>query len=210
MGRNIIISTALLALFGLLGTSLVAVIHDNTRERIAANIEAATLARLNEILPDDLYDNDILKDSLQVSDPLLGGDDLEVYLARHQGDPVAAVFTVVARGGYSGDIHMLVGIFMDGRIAGTRVVAHRETPGLGDDIEATRSDWILGFNERSLANPEQDLWAVRRDGGVFDQFTGATVTPRAVVRAVRNALLYFQAHGEDLFLVKTELENRAD
>lgn len=210
MGRNIIISTALLALFGLLGTSLVAVIHDNTRERIAANIEAATLARLNEILPEDLYDNDILKDSLQVSDPLLGGDDLEVYLARHQGDPVAAVFTVVARGGYSGDIHMLVGIFMDGRIAGTRVVAHRETPGLGDDIEATRSDWILGFNERSLANPEQDLWAVRRDGGVFDQFTGATVTPRAVVRAVRNALLYFQAHGEDLFLVKTELENRAD
>ena len=210
MGRNIIISTTLLALFGLLGTSLVAVIHDNTRERIAANIEAATLARLNEILPEDLYDNDILKDSLQVSDPLLGGDDLEVYLARHQGDPVAAVFTVVARGGYSGDIHMLVGIFMDGRIAGTRVVAHRETPGLGDDIEATRSDWILGFNERSLANPEQDLWAVRRDGGVFDQFTGATVTPRAVVRAVRNALLYFQAHGEDLFLVNTELENRAD
>ncbi|SIT70403.1 electron transport complex protein RnfG [Ectothiorhodosinus mongolicus] len=210
MGRNIIISTALLALFGLLGTTLVALIHDSTRERIAANIEAATLARLNEILPEDLYDNDILQDSLRLSDPLLGGDDLEVYLARRQSEPVAVVFTVVARGGYSGDIHMLVGVFMDGRIAGTRVVAHRETPGLGDDIEATRSDWILGFNERSLADPEEDLWAVHRDGGVFDQFTGATVTPRAVVRAVRNALLYFQAYGSDLFQMTAETGNRAD
>ncbi|TVQ74587.1 MAG: electron transport complex subunit RsxG [Chromatiaceae bacterium] len=199
MSRNIIISTVLLALFGLVGTALVALVFEGTRERIDANIEAATLASLNEILPADRYDNAILEDTIKLSDPLLGGDDRLVYRARREGEPVAAVFTVVARDGYSGNIHILVGVQADGEVAGVRVVSHRETPGLGDDIEAARSDWILDFDGRSLESPPREDWAVKRDGGIFDQFTGATVTPRAVVRAVRNALIYFEDHREQVF-----------
>lgn len=210
MVRNIIISTVLLSLFGLLGTALVALVFQGTQERIAANIEAATLANLNEILPADDYDNAILEDTVRLSDPLLGGDDQLVYRARREGEPVAAVFTVVARDGYAGNIHMLVGVQANGDVAGVRVVSHRETPGLGDDIEAARSDWILNFDGRSLGEPPREDWAVKRDGGIFDQFTGATVTPRAVVRAVRNTLIYFEDHREQVFEPLPEAEQSAD
>jgi electron transport complex protein RnfG len=210
MARNIIISTVLLALFGLVGTALVALVFEGTQDRIAANIEAATLANLNEILPAERYDNAILEDTVELSDPLLGGDDQRVYRARREGKPVAAVFTVVARDGYAGDIHMLVGVQADGEVAGVRVIRHRETPGLGDDIEAARSDWILDFDGRSLGDPPREDWAVRRDGGIFDQFTGATITPRAVVHAVRNTLMYFEDHREQVFEPLPEAEQAAD
>jgi electron transport complex protein RnfG len=112
---------------------------------------------------------------------------------------VAAVFSVVARGGYAGDIELLVGVRADGRVAGVRVVEHHETPGLGDGIEADKSDWIRGFDGRSLGDPPREDWAVRRDGGDFDQFTGATITPRAVVEAVRDTLIYFEDHRDQVF-----------
>ncbi|MCG5513888.1 electron transport complex subunit RsxG [Ectothiorhodospira shaposhnikovii] len=199
MLREIYLSTALLAAFGLVGAGLVALIHMGTAERIEANREAATLARLHEILPDGEYDNDIINDTTVLGHALLGGGNHLVYRARLGDEPVAAVFTVIARGGYSGDIHLLVGVRADGRVAGVRVVSHRETPGLGDDIEAGRSDWILGFDDLELGNPPVERWAVQRDGGIFDQFTGATITPRAVVRAVRDTLIYFDTHREQVF-----------
>jgi len=115
------------------------------------------------------------------------------------GWPVAAVFAPVAPDGYNGNIRLLVAVRLDGTLAGVRVLAHRETPGLGDNIEAERSDWILGFSGKSLQDPKADSWKVQRDGGVFDQFTGATITPRAVVKAVKNTLLYYQEHGQKLF-----------
>lgn len=206
MVRNIVISALLLAVFGLLGAALVALIHEGTKARIEANIEATTLAQLNEILPADRYDNDIIRDVLKASDELIGGNDLTIYRARLDGQPAAAVLTVIARGGYSGDIHLLVGITADGRITGVRVVSHRETPGLGDDIEVRRSDWILGFDDRSLGDPPEALWRVRSEGGVFDQFTGATITPRAVVRGVRNALTYFQQNRDMIFQPLPDIE----
>jgi electron transport complex protein RnfG len=115
---------------------------------------------------------------------------------------VALVIAAVAPDGYSGSIRLLVGINRDGSLAGVRTLAHRETPGLGDRIEAQRDDWILGFAGKSLDRPALQAWRVKRDGGVFDQFTGATITPRAVVRAVKNSLIYYRDNREALFAVQ--------
>ncbi len=195
------LATALLAGFSIVGASLVAVTEQVTRERIAANERAYTLRSLDEIVAPESRNNEMFTDTVKVEDPeLLGSDQpVTVYRARQDGLPVAAILRITTPNGYSGPIRLLVGIFADGRVAGVRVVSHRETPGLGDAIEADRSDWILGFAGRSLGDPPEAGWKVKRDGGVFDQFTGATITPRAVTRAVRDALLYFRAHRDELF-----------
>jgi electron transport complex protein RnfG len=112
---------------------------------------------------------------------------------------VAAIFNSVAPDGYNGKIHLLVGVYIDGRLAGVRVVKHAETPGLGDAVEIRKSPWIDDFAGKSLTNPIQERWRVKRDGGDFDQFTGATITPRAVVAAVRNTLLYYQQNADMIF-----------
>ncbi len=122
-----------------------------------------------------------------------------VYRARLQGKPVAAIFNSIAPNGYSGKIHLLVGVYIDGKIAGVRAVKHAETPGLGDALEVQKSRWILAFNGKSLDNPIRKRWLVKRDGGVFDQFTGATISPRAVVQAVKNTLLYYRQNADTIF-----------
>lgn len=199
--RPVLISTIFLFLFAVIGSGLVSFTFDSTAERIADNQRKALLKSLNELVPSDRYDNDIFADTLYVnSRELLGTDDpVPVYRARKNGWPVAAVLAAVAPDGYSGAIRLLVAVNLDGTLAGVRVVQHRETPGLGDAIEAERSDWILGFKGKSLTNPLKKGWKVKRDGGTFDQFTGATITPRAVVKAVHKALLYFQLHAHSLF-----------
>jgi electron transport complex protein RnfG len=120
---------------------------------------------------------------------------------------VAAVLASIAPDGYAGTIKLLVGINYDGSIAGVRVVSHKETPGLGDAIEAERSDWILGFNGHSLREPGEERWKVKKDGGIFDQFSGATITPRAIVAAVHNTLSYYQNNREALFAAAEESGN---
>ena len=199
--RPVLISAAFLFLFAVIGSGLVAFTHDSTAERIAENQRRALLRSLNELVPASEYDNDIYADILYVRNSELLGTDaaVPVYRARKGGWPVAAVLTTVAPDGYSGEIRLLVAIKLDGTLAGARVLQQRETPGLGDNIETERSDWILGFNGKSLNEPRQEQWKVKRDGGVFDQFTGATITPRAVVKAVKNALLYYRAYGHKLF-----------
>ena len=122
-----------------------------------------------------------------------------VYRARKQGKPVALALTTFAPDGYNGTIKILVGINYNGSLAGIRIVSHHETPGLGDAIETDRSNWVYQFNNKSLVNPTPKKWGVKRDGGVFDQFTGATITPRAVVKAVYRSLLYYQANRKMLF-----------
>lgn len=203
--RHILTSAVLLTGFAVFGAAVVAGIAAGTSGRIAANEEAALRARLHEVLPAALHDNDLLADTVTLDAPELDARGPTVaHIARKDGRPVAAVFRVVTRDGYSGAIRMLVGIEADGRLTGVRITAHRETPGLGDDIEAERSDWIERFRERSLESPPRHLWGVRRDGGAFDQFTGATVTPRAVVGAVKRALLYFERHHDRLFSEEDE------
>ena len=122
-----------------------------------------------------------------------------IFLLAFTYEPVAALFRTVAKDGYSGSIHLLVGVKTNGELLGVRALAHKETPGLGDEINLSRSDWILGFNQRSLDNPILEDWAVKKDGGIFDAFTGATITPRAVVGEVKKTLLYFRDHQDELF-----------
>ncbi len=197
-----------LAVFAAVGVGLVALTEDATRQRIAANEKAFLLRTLNDVLPADRYDNDLFNDTVEVKDPELLGtqEPVTVYRAFRDSKPVAVIITPVAPDGYSGVIRLLVGIDVGGNITGVRVTAHRETPGLGDAIEAERSDWTLGFDGRSLGDPPMARWSVKRDGGEFDQLTGATVTPRAVVKAVRNALIYFDANRQSLFAHPPDLD----
>ncbi len=198
--RQIIITTIILLIFAVIGTGLVSFTFDNTRERIAANERATLLRKLHRLVPPDRHDNILLDDAIEVRDQKLLGsaEPVMVYRARKAGKAVALVIAPIAPDGYSGSIKLLVGINTDGTLSGVRAVAHRETPGLGDAIDEDRSDWILGFTGRSLEQPPVDRWKVRKDGGDFDQLTGATITPRAVVQAVRNALLYYRQHQETL------------
>ncbi len=198
--RRMSTAAVLLAGFAAAGAALVAYTWQATHERIAANEREVLLRSLAQVLPPSLRDGNLADQPLQVSDPELLGTEqpVPVYRAWRDGRPVAVVIRPVAPDGYSGPVRLLVGILPDGTVSGVRVVSHRETPGLGDKIEAERSDWILDFAGKSLGNPPEEDWTVKRDGGEFDQFTGATITPRAVVKAVKNALLYFRAHRDEL------------
>ena len=199
--RQILLSGLFLGLFAVAGTTFVAVTEFATREAIRDNERAVLLRNLYALLPADELDNDIARDTLRVpAAGLLGTDEPStVYRARRDGEPVAAIFNPVAPNGYSGRIHLLVGVYVDGRVAGVRVVKHAETPGLGDAIEIRKSPWITDFAGKSLRDPPLEDWAVRRDGGVFDQLTGATITPRAVVEAVRDTLLYYRRNADMIF-----------
>lgn len=184
-----------------LGAALVGLTFNETRDAIKHNEELTLLRKLNNIIPAETYDNDLLLDTIVIKpDYLLNTkEDTLAYRARKGAQNVAVVFTSVAPNGYNGPIQLLVGVKANGTLSGVRVVKHRETPGLGDVVEISRSNWILDFNDRSLSNPNEKGWKVKRDGGVFDQFTGATITPRAVVKAVHNALLYFDKNQVTLF-----------
>lgn len=196
----------MLGVFAIIGTGLVAYTFDKTKARIIQNERQALLDSLHAIVKQDQLNNDIFNDTVEVHSPSLLGtsDPVMVYRARFDGKPVAAVINLTAPDGYSGAIKLLVGIWYDGRIAGVRVVKHQETPGLGDAIEETRSDWVLSFDGHSLDDPLPTQWKVKRDGGVFDQFTGATITPRAIVKAVRKALIYYR---DNRALIFPETEN---
>jgi electron transport complex protein RnfG len=184
-----------------LAVGLLALVHEATRERIEQVERARRMQAVEQVLDGVRHDNDLLLDAVTVTDRDLLGTSapVTVYRATLDGEPVAAVLAPTAPDGYSGSIRLLVGIDVDGRLLGVRVQSHRETPGLGDLIEARKSDWILKFTGRSLGDPPLERWKVRKDGGDFDQFTGATVTPRAVVAAVANALLYFERERERIF-----------
>ena len=199
-------SAAALGLVAIICTSLLAGVNHLTRDRIAAQVRRVILEQLQEIIPAGEYDNALQDDRFVFSDETYvpGGQQVVAYRARSAGDPVAVILRFSAINGYSGEIKLLAGILDDGRLAGVRVAAHRETPGLGDAIEREKSDWILGFTGKSLGNPEPEGWAVERDGGEFDQFTGATITPRAVVEAVQAALEYYERNAGLLFEAPAE------
>ena len=206
----VLMSGLLLGAFGIVGAGLVGISHEGTAARIADNERQALLDQLHELVPPHYIDNDLLSDVVEVSAPdLLGTERTRVYRARRDGQPFAAVMTPVVTQGYSGSINLIVAVRADGSLAGVRVLSHRETPGLGDKIEVERSAWVLGFAGRSLSDPPPSGWKVKRDGGVFDQFTGATITPRAVVRGAKSALEYFADHRDALFIAPvTDQETR--
>ncbi len=191
----------LLALIALLGTALLTGVNALTHERIVEQENLRMMQQLNTIVPAGSFNNNLLEDRIEVRDEsyLRHPGPVTVYRARKDGKPVAALMIVTAPDGYNGDIRILVGIDDEGTLLGARILAHKETPGLGDPISLERSDWILGFSNKSLQNPDTAAWAVKKDGGVFDQFTGATISPRAVVKTVRDSLLFFDANKAMLF-----------
>jgi electron transport complex protein RnfG len=191
----------LLAFSALTGTGVMAITHYHTKDRIDENQRQVLIRSLTSVLPQVQYDNDLVNDVINVADTQKLGSKkpLSIYRARYEGEPRAVVITTIAPNGYNGPIKIIVGINYDGAITGVRVVDHRETPGLGDAIDTERSDWARKFAKRSIENTSESQWQVKKDGGVFDQFTGATITPRAVVSAVHKSLQYFAAHRDALF-----------
>ena len=190
-----------LAIIAAVLTALVLLVASFTRDRIASNEQAWIRQRLDALVPPATHDNDLLADSIAVTAPdLLGSSQpVKIYRARRGGAPVAAVLRPIAPDGYRGPIELLVAIGQDGRLIGVQVIRHQETPGLGDAFESRDVHWLDRFRGRSLADPQPPRWTVRRDGGDFDAFTGATITPRAIVKAVRNSLEYYQRNSQRIF-----------
>jgi electron transport complex protein RnfG len=194
-------TVVVLGVFALIGTALMYVTYQHSQPYIEANERQVILRTLQVVLPSREFDNDIVEDVIMAVSPQGLGSSaaLPVYRARKNGQPVAVVMTAIAPDGYGGPIKLLIGVRLDGSISGVRVVMHRETPGLGDAIEASHSDWIESFTGRSLKNTPVGEWRVHKDGGTFDQFTGATITPRAIVAAVQRALQYYRKRRDTLF-----------
>ena len=200
--QSITRNSVLLAIFALCTTALIAGTYLLTREDIALQKRIAEEKALLQIVSRERHDNSMLDDTLTVGPEATGlglREEKRIYIARRGGKTVAVIIPAVAPDGYTGKIDLIVGVNTDGTVAGVRALSHRETPGLGDKVDLKKSDWILGFNGRSLGNPTLDGWAVKKDRGVFDQFTGATITPRAVVTATLRVLQYAQANRAALF-----------
>lgn len=198
--RSVALATAILTGFAVLGTGVVATVFVSTQSTIAEQQQLALLESLNQVIPASSYDNELTRDTLTFNAPTLNkSGHTTVYRARLKDRNVAAVLSVTAPDGYNGDIKLLVGIRQDGTLTGVRTVFHKETPGLGDAIDAAKSDWIYQFDDTSLTQPSPARWNVKKDGGHFDQLTGATITPRAVVGVVKRSLEYFRQHKEQLF-----------
>ena len=203
--QSIRFNSLLLASFALITAVILAGTDSLTKDRIAESERQAAQRALLEIIPLDRHNNDLLMDVEPIPEkfwPLLGlkkGGD--IHIARNNGQPVAAIIPTLTADGYSGNISMIVGVNIDGSIAGVRVVEHKETPGLGDKVDIKKSDWILSFNTKSLSNPQPAGWDVKKNGGDFDQFTGATITPRAVIYQIAKVLDYFSKDSERLLAV---------
>jgi electron transport complex protein RnfG len=196
------ISTAgIMAGFTIVGTMLLASTFFTTRAPIAESERQAKLELFQQVLPAALHDNDLLQDAVAIAPGGELGNRTETwaYRARLKGQPSAVIIESTAPDGYSGDIKLLVGVRVDGTITGVRVLTHKETPGLGDYIETAHGDWILNFDGQSLAKTADADWKVKKDGGSFDYMAGATITPRAVVKAVHKTLQYWEAHRDELF-----------
>lgn len=191
---------ATLAVFACASTGLVAITNYLTIDKIAEQERNQLKAQLNEVIPHELHDNELYKACTLVQSELLGTEDsMPVYIAKINNEPSGLAIQTIAPDGYNGSIKLLVGMDINGVITGTRVLAHNETPGLGDKIDTRITDWIYSFNGKTVTDSNESDWKVKKDGGTFDQFTGATITPRAVVKAVKKSVEYYQDNRDRLF-----------
>ena len=191
---------AILTAFALATTGLVASINALTADKIAEQEQLHLTSQLQQVLDPSTYDNELSTDCVIISDERLGPYANQIiYRARKNNQPVALVIRHVTPNGYSGDINLLTAVLSDGTIAGVRTTKHEETPGLGDKVEVKKSPWITTFKSLTVQGENDARWAVKKDGGQFDQFTGATITPRAVVGSVKNAVLFSQSEFNTIF-----------
>jgi Na+-translocating ferredoxin:NAD+ oxidoreductase subunit G len=201
MKQSMMKNGLVLSAFAVVTTGLIALTYSGTEDVIELQHQQQLMSILNAIIPAASYDNDIQHDCALLSAPaFLGGNEPQrIFRASMKGEPVAVAIETTAPDGYSGKIHLVVGVDQNSQVSGVRVLEHKETPGLGDKIDLRISNWILGFNGKQLNDNNMALWKVRKDGGQFDQFTGATITPRAVVGAVKRAVNYYQLHRSEIF-----------
>lgn len=212
--RELISSAWMLTGFVVLAITLVASINELTKQSIANQEHKALLGALSQVLPANHYNNALTKDILlaEQAPPSKGFVLNKIYRARKRSStqvvqPVALVLDTQTLNSYSGTpIKLLIGIDYNGTLTGVRVITHKETPGLGDKIVLERDPWIETFTGKSLSNPSPEQWKVKKDDGVFDQFTGATITPRAIVNSVRSTLQYVQTHNTALYATDTQNE----
>lgn len=205
LARASLQSAANLVFFAVIGTAILASTFFLTHDEIVKSEKAEKLKLITQIVPLALFDNDIMQDTLSIpADPLLGTEDVTTaYRARLNDAPSAVVLEVVAPDGYSGKIALVLAVRANGELVGVRVVSHKETPGLGDYIELPKNPWIKGFDGKSREAYKDAEWKVKKDGGKFDYMAGATITPRAVVKAVNKALQYFETNRDKLFAAST-------
>lgn len=202
LGHSIFRSAWGLSLFAIITAGLIALTQVVTKDRIAEQIKQARSKALLEIVPVGQFDNDLLDNAfwLKAEEQLGLKEASEAFVALKDGQPRYFILPLIAPDGYTGPIRLILSVDLSGTIVGLRVIEHKETPGLGDKIDIKKSDWVRVFEGRSLENTQESAWAVKKDGGEFDQMTGATITPRAIVNAVYKGLQYFQNHqGELLF-----------
>jgi electron transport complex protein RnfG len=202
-------NSILLGLFAVMTTTIIAGTFLGTQDLIVQQKRKAEEKALLQIMPAATHDNSMLDDTIAVGREATGlglRSERKIFVARQGNAAVAVILPAIARDGYGGDIDLIIGIRQDGTVAGVRALAHKETPGLGDKVDLKKSDWILDFNQTSLQSPAPEQWKVKKDHGYFDQFTGATITPRAVVAAVKRALDYF-ADNRQRLLADLEAEN---
>lgn len=194
-----------LALFAIACTALVSVVNWLTKDTIIRQQQQQLLNTLYDVIPAERLNNDLYHDCQVIAgnEYLGGGDEQMAYIARMDNMPVAVAITSAAPDGYNGKIKLIVALNVDGSVSGVRVLKHQETPGLGDKIETRKNDWIYGFNGKTVETENDLRWAVKKDAGMFDQFTGATITPRAVVKAVKNTSLYFNKNKDSILSAQT-------
>ncbi|AQS36325.1 electron transport complex, RnfABCDGE type, G subunit [Shewanella psychrophila] len=200
MQKSILKNGFLLGLFALLCTAFVAVVNHQTVDKIKEQQQLELKRTLHQLIPDDMHDNELTEYCILIHDKEAMGVDMPLpsYIATNQSVPVAIAMEAIAPDGYNGNIKLIIGIDSHGTVLGVRTLSHAETPGLGDKIDLRKSDWVLSFNQKKLQSETDKRWNVKKDGGDFDQFTGATITPRAYVKAVRKALIYFNENSETL------------
>ncbi len=200
LGLSILRSAWGLGLFAIITAGLIAFTQQGTKDKIVEQVKLARSKALLQIVALSEFDNELLDDAfmLRPSEALGNSESVEAFIALKDQLPTHLILPVVALEGYTGPIRLIMSIDMSGVIKGVRVIEHKETPGLGDKIDLKKSDWVLAFNGKSLDNLSETQWQVKKDGGEFDQLTGATITPRAIVRAVYQALTYFREHKDQI------------
>lgn len=188
----------ILVLFAIFCTFLVSLTHILTKNKIAEQQDLERLIHIRQVIPESMYDNNLIEHCSQITAPDYLGTDAphRIYTATKQNTVSAYAIETTAPNGYSGAINLIVGIDTQGNILGVRVLSHQETPGLGDKIERRKASWILGFNGTNLENTPPTDWNVKKEGGVFDALTGATITPKAVITSVYKVLLLAKERPE--------------
>jgi electron transport complex protein RnfG len=199
--KKVSITASAMIIFSLVASAALSISYFLTKTPIEESDARAKRMFLNQVVPSNLYDNNLVKDTISVEpNPLIGNKkNIDIYRAKKNNQVIAVIIETIAPDGYSGEIKTLVGVDQKDKILGVRVIIHKETPGLGDYIEVDKSHWIKNFNLKSLDEMGEKEWAVKKDGGDFDYVSGATITSRAVIKSTYKSLLYVKENKKRLF-----------